>query len=97
MPLRNRKNLGLGGLELQLTLNHLGEIKRTLVQVLEKIDDTETQLGSEVYGVARSVYSVMKSPVTVPGLNEQKSRLGQRFARKASRPDVSTTAPEKAA
>lgn len=68
-----------------------------MVQVLEKNDDTETQLGSEVYGVARSVYSVMKLPVTVPGLNEQKSRLGQRFARKASRPDVSTTAPEKAA
>ena len=65
--------------------------------MLEKITDTESQLANDVYGVARTVYAVMKSPATVPGLPEQKSRLGQRFARKASRPDVSTTTPAKAA
>ena len=79
------------------TLGHLGEIKRALAQLLEQVADTETQLGSDMFAVARSVYSVMKSPVTVPGLNDQKDRLSQRFARKASRPDVSTTAPAKAA
>lgn len=79
------------------TLEHLGEIKRTLAQLLEQVVDTETQLGSDLYAVARSVYSVMKSPVTVPGLNDQKDRLSLRFAKKANRPDESLTIPAKAA
>ena len=79
------------------TLAHLREIKRTLAQLLEQVADTETQLGSDMYAVARSVYSVMKSPVTVLVLNDQKDRLSQRFARKASRPNESSTIPSKAA
>ena len=79
------------------TLGNLEAIRCKVERVLEKITDTESQLANDVYGVARTVYAVMKSPATVPGLTEQKSRLGQRFARKASRPDVSTTTPAKAA
>ena len=66
------------------TLAHLAEIQRTLRKLNEKVADTTTKLGSDLYGVARSVYSVMKSPATVPGLTERKAKLGQRFARKAS-------------
>jgi hypothetical protein len=73
------------------TLDHLGEIKRAFQQLLEKVDDTETQLASDLYAVTRSVYSVMKTPVTVPGLNDQKARLAMRFAKKARRPDTTTT------
>lgn len=67
------------------TLDRLGEVKRTLTQLLERVDDTETQLASDVYATARSVYSVMKTPATVPGLNEQKVLLGRRFAKKTKR------------
>lgn len=74
------------------TFRNLGNVKRTLVQLLEKVNDTETQLASDLYAVTRSVYLVMKSPATVPGLKEQKSRLSQRFARKARRPDETSTA-----
>jgi len=66
------------------TLTRLAEIQRTLHKLNEKVEDTTTKLGSDLYGVARSVYSVMKSPATVPGLTERKAKLGQRFARKAS-------------
>ena len=79
------------------TLGHLEAIRCKTERVLEKITDTENQLANDVYGVARTIYSVMKSPATVPGLIEQKSRLKERFARKARRPDVSTTTPAKAA
>ncbi len=73
------------------TLDNLGEVKRALQQLLEKVADTETRLGSDLYAVTRSVYSVMKTPATVPGLNDQKARLAQRFAKKARRPDTTTT------
>ncbi len=73
------------------TLDNLGELKRALAQLLEKVGDSETQLGSDLFAITRSVYSVMKSPATVPGLNEQKSRLSQRFAKKSRRPDESST------
>jgi len=67
------------------TLEHLAEIQRALRVLNEKVSDTATKLGSELYGVARSVYSVMKTPATVPGLTERKAKLGQRFARKKGR------------
>jgi hypothetical protein len=73
------------------TLDHLGEVKRALVQLLERVDDTTTRLASEVYGTARSVYSVMKTPATVPGLDGRKQQLGQRFAKKKRRPNEVTT------
>jgi len=73
------------------TLDNLGEVKRALQQLLEKVTDTETQLGSDLYAVTRSVYSVMKTPATVPGLNDQKARLAVRFAKKTRRPDTTTT------
>lgn len=65
------------------TLAHLGTMRARIAQLLEKVSDTETRLGSEVYGITRAIYSVMKTPATVPGLNEQKARLAKRFARKA--------------
>jgi len=68
------------------TLGNLEAIRCKVERVLEKITDTEDQLGNDVYRVARTVYSVMKSPATVPGLVEQKSRLSQRFASTARRP-----------
>lgn len=67
------------------TLANLGEIKRALTQMLEQVDDTEVRLASEVYGVARTVYAVMKTPAAVPGLKDRQTRLSQRFARKAKR------------
>jgi aminopeptidase N len=75
------------------TLDRLGEVKRTLTQLLERVEDTEIRLASEVYATARSVYSVMKTPATVPGLNEQKALLSRRFAKKGKRrPNEETTA-----
>jgi hypothetical protein len=75
------------------TLDRLGEVKRTLTQLLERVEDTEIRLASDVYATARSVYSVMKTPATVPGLNEQKALLGRRFAKKGKRrPNEETTA-----
>lgn len=69
------------------TLERLGEIKRVLASLSERVSDTHTQLGSELYAVGRSIYTVMKSPATVPGLQERKRLLGQRFARRrASQP-----------
>ena len=72
------------------TLKHLKEIHASLTQLLEMVDDTKTQLGSELYGVARAFYAVMKTSATVAGLNERHSRLGQRYARKARRVGAAT-------
>ena len=58
-------------------------MKRTLAQFLEKVDDTEVLLASEVYAAARTVYAVMKTPAAVPGLKERQDRLAVRFARKS--------------
>lgn len=82
------KNLG----DRATTLKNLGELKRSLGQLLEKVSDTETQLASDLYAVTRSVYAVMKTPVTVPGLNVQKDRLAKRFYRKARRQSEDTAA-----
>ncbi|MFH1496530.1 MAG: hypothetical protein ABII82_01775 [Verrucomicrobiota bacterium] len=72
-------------------LKNLSEVKRAFGQVLEKITDSETLLASELFAVTRSIYQVMKTPATVPGLNDQLDRLAQRFARKANRrPDEPT-------
>jgi hypothetical protein len=67
------------------TLANLAEVKRALTQMLEKVDDTEVVLASEVYAVARTVYSVMKTPATLPGLKENRNKLARRFSRKAKR------------
>ena len=70
-------------------------MKRALAQLLEKVGDTETLLGSEVYGVARTVYAVMKTPATVPGLKERQRQLARRFAvRRESRPEENNAGPE---
>ena len=91
------RSVDIGSLQTRLTsLNNLKEVERALGQLLEKVADTRTQLGSELYADTRSVYAVMKTSATLPGLNEQKARIGQFFA-KARRPDVSTTPPAKAA
>lgn len=66
------------------TLDHLVEVKRAITQLLEKVDDTEALLANEVYGATRSVYAVMKTPASVPGLKEQHDRLAKRFASKRS-------------
>ncbi len=74
------------------TLKNLGELKRSLGQFLEKVTDSETQLASDLFGVTRSVYAVMKTPATVPGLKVQKDKLAKRFYRKARRQSEDTTA-----
>ena len=79
------------------TLDRLGEVKRTLAQFLEKVDDTEVLLASEVYAAARTVYAVMKTPAAVPGLKERQDRLAVRFARKSKSRPTEDTAPVKPA
>lgn len=80
------------------TLDRLGEVKRTLAQFLEKVDDTEVLLASEVYAAARTVYAVMKTPAAVPGLKERQDRLAVRFARKSkSRPEQNNAGSETSA
>lgn len=64
------------------TLTRLGEVRRELSQLAELVADTEMLLASRIYGTARAIYAVMKTPATVPGLNERKRRLGARFARR---------------
>lgn len=64
------------------TLDRLGEVRRAVSQFLEKVDDTEVLLASEVYAAARTVYAVMKTPAAVPGLKDRQDRLAERFARK---------------
>lgn len=73
------------------TFDNLLEVERALSQLLEKVTETRTQLGSDLYAVARSVYAVIKSPATVPGLNDQKDKLAKRFLRKARRPYTTAT------
>jgi hypothetical protein len=73
------------------TFDNLKEVERALAQLLEKVTDTRTQLGSDLFAVTRSVYAVMKTTATVPGLNDQKDKLAKRFVRKARRPDTTTT------
>jgi len=67
------------------TLNNLRDVQMELRKLDELLADTQTQLGSELYGLTRSVYSVLKTSATPPGLSGMKDTLGQRFKRKKNR------------
>ena len=67
------------------TLTRLAEVRARLASLLEKVGDTEMKLGNTLFAVSRSVYSVLKTPATEPGLKDRKDRLAQRFARSGKR------------
>lgn len=64
---------------------NLSEVGTAVAKLQELLSDTTMALGSELYGVTRAVYAVMKTPATVPGLTHRKQRLAQRFSRKKDR------------
>lgn len=76
------------------SLTQLNEVKRLLQSLLEKVSDSEARLASDLYGVTRTVYTVLKTPATVPGLIEQRARLRKRFQRKTRRSDETPAATE---
>jgi hypothetical protein len=77
------------------TIQNLVQVKQALRQMLEKVEDTEVRMTTEVYGAARTVYAVLKTPGTVPGLKDRRQRLAQRFARKPRKRSVESTTEEK--
>ena len=76
------------------SLTQLGEVKRQLQSLLEKVSDSEIRLASDLYGVTRTVYTVLKTPATVPGAPtavsavaatlEEKARFGVTLGAKLS-------------
>jgi hypothetical protein len=82
-------------LEMLLTqdemLRNLSLLQTRVADLKSKLDDSVTVTGSWLYGAARTVYSVMKTPAASGELREQKSAMGQRFKRKASSKQTSET------
>jgi hypothetical protein len=65
--------------------SYLSNVEQELLQLLEMVDDTKKQAGSEAYAVARYIYSVskMKLGMGVPGMQSIVDDLGKLFEQSA--------------
>lgn len=57
-----------------------------LMQLQEFFDDTIAALGSDLYSEALAAYTYMKASGSGQGIDDLKTMLGQRFARKSAPP-----------
>ena len=75
-------------------VNSLKSVLNPLQQLVEKLDDTSLQAGSEAYSAALVFYSAVKSAAKagVPGLKSINDDLQARFPGKGKASDIVTTA-----
>ena len=61
----------------------LNDISRSLTQLLELVEDTKMEVGSDAYSAALVVYKYAKDSSIGAGLDEVVDDLGRRFARRS--------------
>lgn len=67
-------------------LGHFGVVREHLRDLFQRVDDSIALLNDHVYGLARTVYSVMGTPVVASEMDDDKRELKARFARKKANP-----------
>ncbi len=70
------------------TVDNLREVHQLLMSLADKLRDTMTVAGAEVYEDARLVYTIAKTNVKTTGLQSAKESLKRRFDRKSRNPEV---------
>lgn len=79
----------LGG-KLELT-GQLRDIHRAVSQLNERLSDTLTVAGAELFDDARLIYKLTKTKVKPEGLEDIADSIGQRFARQGNRKSKTET------
>jgi hypothetical protein len=78
------RSFDLDGYQNDVTLfADLGKFRGVMAQLLEKIDDTLMQVGSEAYAGSLLVYQMANAVGKGAGLDEALDDMGKRFARKS--------------
>lgn len=72
-------------------LRDLSLVQTHVTDVKSKLDDALYQVGNYVFGASRVVYAVMKTDAAKAKLQEQKSAMKARFARKKGQSTASVT------
>lgn len=80
-----------GRLEL---VEQIREMAAAVGQLKERLDDTVTLAGSELYDAARLLYSLTRRSVSADGLTGATEKLSQRFAGQKRKKAVRGTSPE---
>lgn len=75
-------------------LNGISLIQTFVSDYKASLDDAALTIGSNVYGMARSAYAVLKTPAGQAKLQEQKALMKQRFVPKAKRSQPTTDEAE---
>ena len=77
--------------------DQLREFNAKVVQLAERLDDTLTLAGSEMYEDARLIYKLTKTKAKADGLNAAAAGMSRRFASQGRKASASTTDLPKAA